>query len=85
MAVLKDKKFALQMRAQMIAMTKDKIIQARIADGNEGNYSTDHTPDWISMRNAGSRYSDFAGLGGGGYDSFGSSYDSCSFSDGSSY
>src|SRR5271156_1347597 len=31
----KDRKFGLQMRQQQIAVTKEKIIEARIADGND--------------------------------------------------
>ena len=82
MAVLKDKKFALQMRAQQIALARQKIIKARIADGNEGNYSTNHTPDWMQMRSAGAVFNAFSG---NGYDACGSSYDPVTFSDGSSF
>ena len=61
---------------------------ARIVDGNEGTYSTDHYPDWMKFRNAGCGWwgngangnwgSSWGGQGGG-------CYDQCYFSDGSAY
>ncbi len=86
LAVIKDKKFALQMRAQEIQITKQKILEARIADGNEGNYSTDHTPDWMRIRSVGGRYGD-GGMDPIGWNSGGGfgGWDACMFSDGSSY
>jgi hypothetical protein len=56
--VQKDKKFGLQVRAQQIAIAKEKIMQARIADGNEMFASSDIPVDWMAARNTG-------GSGGG--------------------
>jgi hypothetical protein len=39
-----------------IAMASGLITQARISDGNEGITSTDHTPDWMEVRNTGSNW-----------------------------
>ncbi len=80
----KDKKFGLEMRREQIDLAKAKIIEARIADGNEGTYSTDHTPDWMRTRNSGfgrsGAWDNGQGLGVLGY-----GYDSLNFGDGSSY
>lgn len=88
----KDKKFGLSMREQNIAIVKEKIVQARIADGNEGWTSTDHTPDWIRNRNTGGSggfgpgWAGFDGGGGGSYGCFGSGWGgSLGFGNGSTY
>lgn len=39
---------------QCKASAEDKITKARVADGNEAIPKTDHTPDWIATRGAGS-------------------------------
>lgn len=49
----KDKKFGLALRQQNIAIAKEKIIMARVADGNEGWHSADITPDWLRVREQG--------------------------------
>lgn len=51
----KDKKFGLAMRKEQIAIAKDKIIQARLVDGNEGVYSSDIKVDWMETRFTGGR------------------------------
>lgn len=86
--VEKDKKFGLELRAQQIALAKEKIQAARITDGNEGWYSTDHTPDWITSRTTGGGWNGRWGAGalggdGGGFLACG--WDSCNFADGSAY
>jgi len=78
----KDKKFGLARAAQLIATVKQKLEQARITDGNEGWYSTDHTPDWIRKRYSGGGWgSALGGLPG----VLGYGWDACSFSDGSAF
>lgn len=77
----KDKKFALQLRNENIKIAKAKIMEARIADGNEGWYSSDIKVDWMNARIS----------GGGGYGNsnqagyFSSPFGSCGFADSSAY
>jgi hypothetical protein len=86
LAVLADKKFALQMRAQQIAVAKQAIEQARIADGNEGNFSSDIRVDWLDARKSyawragwgtGNDWGDGGGWGGG--------WDAMAMADGTSF
>jgi hypothetical protein len=80
----KDKKFGLQRQTQLIAVVKKKLELARITDGNEGWYSTDHKPDWMQVRNAGGWGNGWgAGIGLPGVTGYG--WDACTFSDGSAY
>lgn len=79
----KDKKFGLTLRGQQIMIAKDKIGAARISDGNEGWFSTDHTPDWMRSRTGGSRWNSWGPQGGPGMMWCG--WDSAAFSDGSAY
>lgn len=53
MPLVQDKKLALEMRAQSIAIVKDMLGQARVSDGNEGWSTVDHTPDWMRIRRSG--------------------------------
>ena len=80
MAVLKDPKVAIQVRAQQIAVAKAALEAARISDGNEGWNDADHIPDWIRTRNRG-----FRGYGWGwnGPGQLWIGWDSCSWADGS--
>lgn len=48
-----DPKVGLAMKQQAIQDYKQKKIDARIADGNEGTSSTSHVPDFIRVRNSG--------------------------------
>jgi hypothetical protein len=89
---LPDKKFALQLRAQQIAIAKDAIMQARVSDGDEGWNTVDHTPDWIAIRGrggsrwgAGGLWGGYADGGGDGLGVLGYGWGSCSFADGSAY
>lgn len=77
--VLDDKKYALQVRNEQIAIAKNAITQARIADGNEGWYSTDHMPEWITRRSHGGWGGGY-GLDGPGVLGYG--WDAMSFGDG---
>lgn len=81
--VEKNQKIALEVRSQQIAIAKDKIKQARIADGNEGWFSSDIKVDWMQARSSGAR--NFAWGGGAGPGWWWGGYDSCSFADGSAY
>lgn len=86
--ILKDKKMALAIRPQQIAIVKQKLDQARITDGNEGTYSSDIPVDWIQTRYTGGDpawgrdgaygYGPGAGWGNGGWNAL-------SFADGSAY
>lgn len=81
----KDKKMGMAMRDSQIPIVKDKIKAARIADGNEGWFSSDLRVSWMDARYAGSgNYANGMGnnLGPG---VLGYGYDSCSFCDGSAY
>lgn len=77
-----DKKLALQMRNEQVAIAKNAVTQARIADGNEGWYSTDHMPEWITRRSHGGWGGGY-GLDGPGVLGYG--WDTCSWADGSVY
>jgi hypothetical protein len=80
----KDKKFGLQMRAQNIAIAKEKITQARISDGNEGLFSSDISVDWMRTRNVGG--GGVWGADGGGGPGYGwCGCDQAFFADGSCY
>jgi len=83
----KDKKLGLAIRNEQIQIAKAKLTQARLTDGNEGWYSTDHNPDWMRMRNSGAWGNGaFGNLGSGdGAGVLGYGWDSCGFGDGSAY
>lgn len=83
LALATDKKFGMQMRQQNIAIAKEKIIQARISDGNEAFASSDLRVDWMQIRNAGGGRN--WGHGGDGPGVLGYGFDSCGFGDGSAY
>ncbi len=53
MPLVDDKKLALEMRNQQIAIVKDLVGQARVSDGNETWTTTDHIPDWFRVRGFG--------------------------------
>lgn len=63
--LIPDKKLAITLRGQQIAIAKDAVGQARMANANEMGFpqSTDHTPDWIRARSGGAGYAN--GWGGG--------------------
>lgn len=78
-----DVKVGRALRTDNIAIAMGAIKAARISDGNEAGFSnTDHTPDWLTIRNTG-------GMGFGGtygasnYGVLGYGYDAIGFADGS--
>ena len=89
----KDRNFGMKLRAEQIQIAKQKILEARVADGNEMTVSTDLPVDWIGARNTGGSgafswsISNIAGNGGdGGYGCWGGGWNgSAGFSDGSAY
>jgi hypothetical protein len=88
LALHKDKKFGLQMRGEQIKIAKEKIIQARITDGNEGWATNDISVDWIRTRSQGVGWGGFSAGGWAGESGpgvFWYGWDSCSFGDGSAY
>lgn len=81
-----DKKLGLAMRAQQIAIAKEKLQAARITDGNEGFYSSDIQVDWMRIRASGGAWrGNWGGPGLGGPGIIGYGWDSVGFSDGSAY
>lgn len=62
----KDKAFGMKMQAQNIAIAKDKIMQARISDGDEGWGNVDNVPDWIRTRQSGGAGNGYSGVPGWG-------------------
>jgi hypothetical protein len=84
-----DKKMGMAMRRDNIAITKIKLEQARIRDGNEGTYSSNLSVDWMRARWTGGAggWGNNWGDGGGGQVPWGGygGWDSCGFSDGSAY
>jgi len=74
----KDKKAGLAIRAQQIAIAKDKISEARAQSANENWNQVDLTPDWIRARSVGRGYgmgwSDSYGLEAGGLGTYGSGW-----------
>ncbi len=83
--IAKDKKFGMQMRNQNIAIAKEKIMQARITDGNEGFYSSDISTDWMRVRAGGAGRSNWGWGEGAGPGVLGYGWDACGFGDGSAY
>jgi hypothetical protein len=77
-----DKKLGMQMRTEQIAIAKDRIINARVADGNETWSTNDLKVDWMEVRREG-----FGGYGLGGGLGEGSwcGWSSVSFSDGQAF
>ena len=73
----RDKKFGAQMRNEQIQIAKQKIMEARRVDGNEGHYSSDIPVDWMRTRHTGgSGYGGaHGGFGGEGY--FYGGWDDC--------
>lgn len=64
----KDKRFAMQVRAQQAGIAKQKIMEARVADGNEMVAFADIYPDWMRARQSGQWGYGYAGWGAWGAD-----------------
>jgi hypothetical protein len=77
MALLKDKKMAMELRTQQTAIAKDKILQARAASGNEGTNSVDIRVDWMDTRQVGGPNGWHGGWDGGGPGTLWGGYDDC--------
>lgn len=83
MPLVPDRKEAIRVRTDMIAITKTALEQARISDGNEAWANADLSVDWLRIRNSGS----WAGAGWGGDNGgmlFGG-WDACIMGDGKAY
>lgn len=92
MPLAKDQKFGLAMRDAAIRSVKDALQEARAASANEASFpqTTDHTPDFLRIRNRGAGWA--AGgpaLGWGGENCgpgvLGYGWGGCGFADGSVY
>ena len=83
----KDKKMGIQLRDEQIKIAKSKIAEARVADGNEGFYSSDIKVDW--MRTRVGRGWGGPGWGGYGWDDgpgcFSNAWDAIGWADGTAY
>jgi hypothetical protein len=76
MSLVPDRKMALEVRNQQVAIAKAALDQARISDGQEGWHNTDIVPDWLRIRNAvggrfGGRGDEGGGMLWGGWDTVG--------------
>lgn len=86
----KNPKIGMEMRNGQIAIAKNKVVEARIASGNETTVSTQHIPDWMRVRSSGG-YNGIGNTGwgtgaGGCYGTWGGAWGgSMSLSDGSAY
>jgi len=74
----KDKKLGLALRTQNMAIARQKVTEARVANGNEGWSNSDISVDWMRARNSGYGWRGQGGDGDGpgvlwnSWDSFGS-------------
>jgi hypothetical protein len=82
----KDPRMAMKMRDEQYALLKIKLNEARVADGNEGTFSSDIPVDWMQFRRTGGGYM-FSGYGawGAGYGCWGSGWAGSVSMGGSSY
>lgn len=83
-----DVKTGMAIRGQQIAIVKAKIEEARIADGNEGFFSSDIFTDWMRVRKVGGFREGWGDSGvtvTEGYGILSEGYGSCSFADGTAY
>ena len=53
MALVPDKKMAMALRNQQLAIAKEKVNEARVSDGNEGWPSINREASWIAARGIG--------------------------------
>jgi hypothetical protein len=90
MPCLKDKKQARLMRDDQVKIAKRMLDEARVRDGDEGAFDTDHIPDWLRVRSRGGWGSEWGGFGsqafGGGFGGvLGYGWGTCGLGDGSAY
>jgi hypothetical protein len=82
-----DPKLGMSARNTQIAIVKQKLIEARLNDGNESTSSSDIAVDWMRTRNVGGgTWAAGWGWGAGGPDGpggYGGGYDSLALADGS--
>lgn len=86
--VNKDKKFGLEIRNQQIAITKQKLLEARVTDGNSQFSSSDIRVDWMDYRRVGGTWSGWGQTNGGGdgWGCWGAGWNgSCSLADGTAF
>lgn len=84
MPVIPDKKFAIQLRAQQVALAREAIAEARAASANDSGFpqTANHTPDWFLARGAGSAWA-WGNLSETGPGSFYVPWSAFAFADGS--
>lgn len=83
MAIVPDKKMALELQKMTIGIARTAIEQARIADGNEGPQTTNREASWMRVRNTHNYWNNWSGAGGVGI--LWGAWDQCSFPDGSCF
>lgn len=83
----RDPRFGLQLQGQAIQSVKTAIGNARIVSSQESSFpqTTDHTPDFLRIRNRGAGWSAGGPASGFGPGVLNYGWDSLSFSDGSVY
>lgn len=84
----RDPKMGLAMRAQALQIARAAIMDARVADGNEGVPTSDISVDWMRVRNAGAGAWWTGGGGGGIWEGPGYwwlGWDSMSMADGAAF
>lgn len=66
---ISEPKLRMAARAEMMALARNAIADARVANGNDAGYpqSTDHQPSWITARSGGANTWALAGGGLSGY------------------
>ena len=61
----RDDKSAMMLRRENIGIAKQKIVEARVNNGNEGWSSSDIGVDWMNFRRGGGSYSNTGAWGNG--------------------
>jgi hypothetical protein len=85
MTLVPDPRARVAIRDEQIKVAKDALTQARISDGDEGWFTTDHIPDWLRVRSAGGAWGSGSWAGDGGLGVLFNGWSACSFGDGSAY
>lgn len=85
----RDKKLGMALRNDQIRIAKEKIMQARVTNGNETWSSSDLSVDWMQTRSVGGSW--YGGVNGGNYGDNGAlgvlgyGWDACGFSNSSAF